>query len=134
MEQEVTLNSKEQKRLLVLNEVLAGRMIGQEAADTLRHTRRLLARYRQEGAAGLAHGNRRRSPVNKKDKAIEAEIVRLAQGEYHDYNDSHLTEELGEHPEIHVSVPTVRRIRRGHGLPSPRKRRAPRHRPRFNGF
>jgi transposase len=134
MEKEVTLNSKEQKRLLVLNEVLAGRMIGQEAADmlgiTLRHIRRLLARYRREGAAGLAHGNRGRRPVNKIDEAVEAEIVRLAQGEYHDYNDSHFTEELGEHHEIHVSVPTVRRIRRGHGLPSPRKRRAPRHRRR----
>jgi hypothetical protein len=30
MEKEVTLNSKEQKRLLVLNEVLAGRMTGQK--------------------------------------------------------------------------------------------------------
>ena len=30
MEKEVTLNSKEQKRLMVLNAVLAGRMTGQE--------------------------------------------------------------------------------------------------------
>jgi hypothetical protein len=33
MKKEVTLNSKEQKRLLVLNEVLAGHMTGQEAAE-----------------------------------------------------------------------------------------------------
>ena len=48
---EVTLNNKEQKRLLVMNEVMAGRLTGQEAADmlglSLRHTRRLLASYRR---------------------------------------------------------------------------------------
>jgi hypothetical protein len=31
MEKEATLNNKEQKRLLVLNEVMAGRLTGQEA-------------------------------------------------------------------------------------------------------
>ena len=49
----VTLNNKEQKRLMVLNEVLAGRFTGQEAAKvlglSLRQTRRLLATYRQAG-------------------------------------------------------------------------------------
>jgi CRP-like cAMP-binding protein len=53
MKTEVTLNSKEQKRLLVLNEVLVGQMTGQDAADmlglSLRHTRRQLTGYRQEG-------------------------------------------------------------------------------------
>lgn len=134
MKQEVTLNSKEQKRLLVMNEVVAGRMTGQQGADmlgiTLRHTRRILSRYRREGAAALAHGNRGRSPVNKLDESVEAEIVRLAQGEYQDYNDSHFRDELGERHEIEVSLATVRRIRRSQGLSSPRKRRAPRHRRR----
>jgi transposase len=130
----VTLNSKEQKRLLVFNEVLAGRMTGKEAAEmlgiTLRHTRRLLARYRLHGARGLAHGNRGREPANKLDEEVEAEILHLAQAGYVDYNDSHFTEELAEHHQIEVSRPTVRRIRREHGLPSPRKRRAPKHRRR----
>jgi CRP-like cAMP-binding protein len=60
MKQEVTLNSKEQKRLMIMNEIVAGRITGQQAADvlgiTLRHTRRILARYRQKGAAALALG------------------------------------------------------------------------------
>ena len=51
--EKVTLNNKEQKRLLVLNEVLAGRVTGQEASEvlglSLRHTRRLLAAYREAG-------------------------------------------------------------------------------------
>ena len=134
MKNTVTLNNKEQKRLLVLNEVMEGRMTGQQAAEmlgvSLRHTRRILVKYRRKGAMGLAHGNRGRIPVNKIDAAIEAEILQLAKGEYFDYNDSHFTEELDERHGIHVSVPTVRRIRRSHGLLSPRKRRTPRHRRR----
>jgi hypothetical protein len=43
MEKELTLNSIEQNRFLVLNEVLAGRMTGQDVANmlglSLRHTR-----------------------------------------------------------------------------------------------
>jgi transposase len=132
--EKVTLNEKEQKRLLVFNEVLAGRMTGQDAAEmlslSLRHTRRLLARYRVDGAAGLMHGNRGREPANKLSEEIENAILALAQTEYVDYNDSHFTEELAERHEIEVSRPTVRRIRREHGLRSPRKRRAPKHRRR----
>lgn len=130
----VTLNNKEQKRLLVFNEVIAGHMTGENAAEvlglSLRHTRRLLADYRRRGAVALAHGNRGREPANKLDATLEAEIVRLAQGEYHDYNDCHFTEELAERHEISLSRPTVRRVRREHGLGSPRKRRAPKHRQR----
>jgi len=107
--EKVTLNEKEQKRLLVFNEVLAGRMTGQEAAEmlaiSLRHTRRLLARYRLHGAAGLMHGNRGREPVNKVSEEVENVIVYLAQTEYVDYNDSHFTEELAERHEIGFRVP-----------------------------
>ena len=134
LKKEVTLNRKEQKRLLVLNEVLAGRLTGQEAAEvlglSLRHTRRLIAGYRQAGAAALAHGNRGRPPVNKLDEQVVEEILRLAKSEYLDYNDRHFTEELAERHGIMVSSPTVRRVRRLNGLASPRKRRPPRHRRR----
>lgn len=132
--EKVTLNNKEQKRLLVLNEVLAGRMTGQEAAEmlgvTLRHSRRLIAAYRREGAAALAHGNRGRPPANKLDGQVAETIIRLARSSYVDYNDSHFTEELAEQHGIVVSSPTVRRLRRAAGLGSPRKRRPPRHRRR----
>ena len=35
MKEEVTLNQKEQKRFLVLNEILARQLTGQEAAEVL---------------------------------------------------------------------------------------------------
>lgn len=134
MEKGVTLSGKEQKRLMVMNELLAGRLTGAEAAEvlgvTLRQTRRLLAAYRQGGAAAMAHGNRGRSPVNRVAAEVVMAVIQLAKGEYRDYNDTHFTEELSERHGIPLSVSTVRRIRRGQGLASPRKRRPPRHRRR----
>ena len=60
----VTLNLKEQKRLLVLNRINQGKLNGEQAAELLglseRHVRRLLARFREDGASALAHGNRGR--------------------------------------------------------------------------
>jgi len=53
MKEMVTLNREEQKRLMVLNQVDAGRMIGREVAEvlglSLRQVRRILAAYRKEG-------------------------------------------------------------------------------------
>ena len=54
----VTLNPKEQTRLQVLNSLLAEHMTLDQAATligvTSRHTRRILAAYREEGAAAVA--------------------------------------------------------------------------------
>jgi helix-turn-helix protein len=60
----VLLTGKEQIRLVVLNRVLVGDLTAADAAAALalsvRQVRRLLAAYRKEGAAALAHGNARR--------------------------------------------------------------------------
>ena len=57
-----TLTQKEQARLQVLNSLLAEHVSLDQAATLMgvsaRHTRRILAAYREEGAAALAHGNR----------------------------------------------------------------------------
>ena len=133
-ERSVTLTVKEQKRLKVIAEVDAGRMIGREAAKMLglstRQTRRLIAAYRKEGAAGLSHGNRGRPSPRKIREEVGKEIVRLARTQYQDYNDCHFTEKLAEKHGIEVSRSTVRRLRRSVGESSPRKRRPPRHRSR----
>jgi predicted transcriptional regulator len=51
---------KEHKRLRVMVELDAGRVTGHEIADvlgvSLQHIWRFLAAFREEGAAGLAHG------------------------------------------------------------------------------
>ncbi len=131
MDTEVTLTSKEQKRLKVLNQVQVGQITGQQAAAllgvSLRQERRLMARYRRRGAAGLAHGNRGRPSRRRVPKAVRGKLLALAKGEFRDFNDQHFTEILGEEHGIRLSRSTVRRIRREAGLASPRKRRTSRH-------
>ncbi|HLE82467.1 MAG TPA: hypothetical protein VJA25_14540 [Dehalococcoidia bacterium] len=95
--------------------------------------RRLSQAFRQDGAAGLANGNRGRPPAHMLPAAVREQVVWLAQTTYAGCNDSHLTELLAERDAIQVSRATVRRWRCGAGLASPQRRRPPRHRSRREG-
>ena len=134
MERILTLNKKEQKRLRVLNEVEKGKMVMGEAAEVLglseRQGWRLLAAYREEGAAGLAHGNRGRKPIHTLREEVRKRVVEFAQKKYQGFNHQHMTEELVEQEGLELSRSTVRRILLGVGVRSPRTRRAPKHRGR----
>jgi transposase len=134
MKEMVILNKKEQRRLVVLNQVEGGRMKGKEAAGvlglSLRHVRRILAAYRKEGAAALAHGNRGRKPYHALDEELKRQVLELAQSTYAGCNNQHFTELLAEREGINLSRSTVRRILLGAGIRSPRKRRPPKHRSR----
>ena len=134
MNERVTFNMNEIKKMYVVQQIEDKQMTGVQAAEqtglSLRQVRRLIAKYREEGAPGLVHGNRGRAPSNRINDAVRARIMELAEGEYKDYNDSHFTEELVEQYGLEVSRSTVRRIRRAAGQKSPRKRRPPRHRSR----
>ena len=134
MKEMVTLNRKEQRRLIVLNQVETGKVIGREAAEvlglSLRHVKRILAAYRKEGAAALAHGNRGRKPHNALNGDVRRQVAELAQSIYAGCNNQHFTEFLAEREGIAISRSSVRRILLGVGIKSPRKRRAPKHRSR----
>jgi transposase len=134
MRELVTLNREDQKRLMVLNQVGEGHVgVGEAAVGlglSVRHVRRLLARYRKEGAAGVAHGNRGKRPYNKLDDAVRAKVTELAESKYVGLNTQHLTEILAEREGLSLSRSTVRRVLLSSGIRSPRKRRAPRHRSR----
>ena len=77
----VTLTQKEQTRIQVLNGLLAEHMALDQAATlmgvTTRHTRRILAAYREKGVAAVAHGHRGRRPANATPDAVVAGVVRL---------------------------------------------------------
>ncbi|MCK4417627.1 MAG: hypothetical protein KAV99_05625 [Candidatus Latescibacteria bacterium] len=126
------MNRKEQRRLMVLNQVEVGKMISREAAElldlSLRHMRRILAVYRKEGAAALAHGNRGRKPHNALDIGLKEQVLELAQSTYAGCNNQHFTELLAEREGIALSRSSVRRILLKAGIRSPRKRRPPKHR------
>lgn len=128
------MTAKEQTRLQVLNAVVAKQWPASQAAEVLgiseRHVWRLLAAYREEGAAALAHGNRGHTPANATPNAVRERVVALARGPYSGINHTHLSELLAEREGLALSRSTVRRFMAGAGLPSPRFRRPPRHRTR----
>jgi transposase len=134
MRETVILSGMEQQRLVVLNRVLMGDLTAAEAAAALglsvRHVRRILAAYRKEGAAALAHGNRGRTPAHALDPMLGQRVIALAQTRYRGLNDTHLSEMLAEEEGIILSRSAVRRLRLAAGLARPRQRRPPTHRRR----
>ena len=83
MKETITLNTQEQKRVMVLNRLLVGQLTVAEAAVLLnlseRQVRRLSAAYRKEGAAALAHGNRGRKPIQSISEEVRSQVIDLAQ-------------------------------------------------------
>ncbi len=128
------MTQHEQARLKVLNSLLADYMTIDQAATLMgvstRHTRRLLAAYRKEGAAALAHGNRGRRPSNITSETTRSMVIHLARTRYSVANHMHLSELLREHEGIDIGRTTLRRILVDAGLVSPRRRRSPKHRAR----
>lgn len=128
------MTPKEQTRLQVLNSLLAEHMTLEQAATLMgvseRHTRRILAAYREEGAVALVHGHRGRRAPNATQERIAADAVHLARTKYEGANHTHLSELLSEREGIEIGRTTLRRILVKAGLSSPRSRRPPKHRVR----
>ena len=128
------MTPKEQTRLQVLNSLLVEHMTLDQAATLMgvspRHTRRILADYRKNGAASLAHGHRGRKPANAIPEATRSRVVHLARTVYEGANHTHLSELLSERESLDMGRTTLRRILVNAGLSSPRRRRPPKHRVR----
>lgn len=128
------MSRKEQGRLMVLNQVGRGELVGLEAAEvlglSLRQVRRLLAAYRKEGARALAHGNRGRKPYHALEHPLKEQVIGLSGTTYAGCNTQHFTELLVEREGVVISRSSVRRLLLQAGIRSPRKRRAPKHRRR----
>jgi transposase len=134
MRENITLSREEQKRLYVLNQIIAGKIVAQQAANLLkcsvRQVRRLLAKYRRDGASALVHGNRGRRPVNRIPRRLVGRVLKLARGPYAGFNQQHFSELLSEREDIQISRSTTRRILSQAGIASPRQRRPAKHRSR----
>ncbi len=119
---------------MVLTHVLAGELDHDAAAAVLglstRQVRRLLDRYRADGAAAFVHGNRGRCPANRVDPTIRAQIVELATTTYTGFNPVHLAETLAEEVGFVLSARTLRRILAAVGVSAVRTRRPRKHRSR----
>lgn len=128
------MTSREQQRAQVLTRLLVGELTVAEAAQLLglseRQVFRLRRGFERDGPAALVHGNRGRPSSRRLDPDLAARIVRLARTTYAGTNDCHLAELLAEHEGIDIGRSSLRRLLRGAGQASPRRRRAPRHRSR----
>lgn len=83
MKEYITLNHKEQRRLMVFGKLDRREVTATEAAVvlqlSLRQVRRLQRALRVEGASGLAHGNRGRQPAHALPSSLRAQVLGLAQ-------------------------------------------------------
>ena len=105
------MTPKEQTRLQVLNSLLAEHMTLDQATTLMgvspRHTKRILAAYREEGVAAVAHGHRGRRPPNATPDAVVAGVVSLARTSYAVANHTHLSELLSEREGIDIGRTTL---------------------------
>ncbi len=128
------MSQREQARLQVLNSLLAEHMTMEQASTLMgvstRHTRRILAAYRKEGAAALAHGHRGRRAPNAISEATKTTVLHLARTRYSGTNHTHMSELLSEREGIDITRSTLRRLLVNAGENSPRRRRPPKHRVR----
>ena len=130
----ITLSQREWQRVTVITECVKGTTSVGRAAALLdlspRHVKRLKARYRQGGAAAMAHARRGRASSLRLPAPVRRRVLHLARTAYAGFNDHHFTEKLVGDQGLTISRETVRRLLRAAGIGSPRQRRAPAHRQR----
>jgi hypothetical protein len=94
MRETITLNTQQQKRVIVLNRIFAGQLSVAEAPSLLklspRQVQRILATDRKEGAAAVVHGNREPKPKHSIGDDVHQELIALATGLYAGCNQQHL--------------------------------------------
>src|SRR5436309_2339075 len=127
-----TMSRKEVLRAGLVRAALAGKITNAEGAGalhlTVRQFKRLKARVRTEGVAGLPHRARGRPGRRHLGADLREQVVTLMTTVYDGFNDVHLTEKLRERHALPVSRATVRRLRLALGRPARPRRRAPKRR------
>lgn len=106
----IVVRQKELKRLQVIHKVLEGTLTQRDAANLIslsgRQIRRIIARIRQEGDAGIRH--KARGKPSPRKLPFKEKIVDLYRTTYPDFGPTLFTEKLQEREGIMVSRETVR--------------------------
>lgn len=115
MEERLNMGMKERDRLHAIHNVLDGRITQAEAAKVLhrseRHVRRLCARVRKKGDAGLVHGLLGQPSNNRHDEGLsERALSALHNPLWEGFGPSFSQEKLDELCGIDLGVTTVRRL------------------------
>jgi transposase len=108
------MGQKELLRSKALEMVKQGKMTLKAAVKMLgvsyRQGIRLYAAYRQEGDAGLIHGNYGRPSNNRTPETVLGSAVAAYRNRYNDFGPTFAAEKLAEAEGIHVSVSVLRRL------------------------
>jgi transposase len=113
----------------ILTRLSSGNLETAQAAALLglspRQTRRLRAKFIEEGMAAVVHGLQGRAPANRTDAGTVARILELTGegGKYHDFNVCHLQELLAREEGIAIGRSTLDRLLKQQGLRAPRRRK-----------
>jgi transposase len=131
----VSLNMRELDRLKVIQAIVEMGLKPGRAAErlglTVRQVERLVTRYRESGAAGLA-SRKRGNPGNRKlDEGLALRALTIIRERYADFGPTLAREKLDECHGIRLAKETVRKLMTEAGLWMPRKQRPPKiHQPR----
>jgi transposase len=126
------LTMKDQQRVEVVQARMDARLSVAEAAHVLgrgeRQVWRLLARAREDGLAGLLHGNRGRELANRSSERLWQRVLKLTGEKYQGVNDRHLQELLAREHSIEVCRESLRKRLREAGVAPKRSRRPSKYR------
>ncbi|KVR66956.1 ISNCY family transposase [Burkholderia ubonensis] len=125
----VTLNMRELDRLKVIQAVVDMGLKPGRAAErlgvTVRQVQRLVDRYRESGAAGLASRKRGRPGNRRLDEDLARLALTIIRDRYADFGPTLACEKLWECHGIRLAKETVRRLMTDAGLWVPRRQRPP---------
>src|SRR6266853_3687603 len=114
MQHPIPLTMRELSRYAILQQLLAKKINGTEAAQQLRLTtrqvRRLKRKVERHGPQGLAHASRgRRSNRRLSDSTVQS-VLKILKARYADFKPTFACEKLSEHHKIHLSAESIRQI------------------------
>ncbi|MBA2140351.1 helix-turn-helix domain-containing protein [Salmonella enterica subsp. houtenae serovar 44:z36,[z38]:-] len=105
------MSDKELSRINVIQSVIEKRMRRRDAAHQLalteRQTQRLMNRFRESGAAGLANLRRGRPGNHRLPESLKLRVLSLLHEHYSDFGPTLAAEKLRERHDITVSVETL---------------------------
>jgi transposase len=125
METLLRMSTKELSKLEVMQRVSKKQMSQKEAGEILhlctRQIKRLLKRYKKQGAVGLVSKHRGRKGNNRLSESVKKQGLSLLKTKYQGFGPTLAHEKLVEKDKLRLSVESVRKIMIEEGLWKPRK-------------
>jgi hypothetical protein len=129
----ITMTAREAERLTIINNLIAKKLNGADAAKQLRlsvrQTKRLKAKVKKCGIRGIIHKLRGRESNNKTEEKLLKKVKNIIEKKYFDFGPTLAAEKLMEVHKINLGVTTVRNLMiREELFQSRKKKQKPTHR------